>query len=131
MDFIISIVVVAAFIVVVLWALYSFVIVPARRDPMKRKDKRPAGPNSRTCPLCKTVLVPGELVKSAVFPGKKDKMTHIFGCPHCYPPNLEDKRVCPVCLKEVPRDGYVIARMFETPGRKHVHVLGCTGCRIG
>ena len=93
-------------------------------EALRKRD-----PRARRCPLCDIAMEPGERVKSHVFPGKPDKMTHIFGCPSCYPPNPMHKRICPVCKKEVPREGYVIARMFDRPGRKHVHVLGCTGCR--
>lgn len=96
----------------------------------------------RPCPLCGTMLRRGETVHSAVFSGGRavstrsgsaarpaDYLTHIFGCPYCYPANAEHLRECPVCGKTVPEDGYVIARMFDKPGKKHVHVLGCTVCR--
>jgi hypothetical protein len=95
----------------------------------------------KPCPLCGTMLRRGETVRSVVFSGgadlKKttrsgrpvDYLTHIFGCPYCYPANREHPRECPVCKKTIPDDGYVIARMFDKPGRKHVHVLGCTHCR--
>ena len=94
----------------------------------------------KPCPLCGTMLRRGETVHSVVFSGganaeKKgpgrtpDYLTHIFGCPYCYPANRDQPRLCPVCRKKVPDDGYVIARMFDKPGRKHVHVLGCTACR--
>jgi len=96
----------------------------------------------RPCPLCGTMLRRGETVHSVVFSGGKavgssggsdtrpaDYLTHIFGCPYCYPANTQHRRECPVCRKTVPDDGYVIARMFDKPGKKHVHVLGCTVCR--
>lgn len=84
------------------------------------------------CPLCTTVLARGEQLKSAVYPGDRDRICHIFGCPHCHP-FIEDSRArrCPVCKKKVPQEGYLIARMFDRPGgRKHVHILGCTECRM-
>ncbi len=84
------------------------------------------------CPLCGTAMQGDEQLKSAVFPGKKDRICHIFGCPHCHPykePQLS--RTCPVCHGTVPAEGYLIARMFDrTDKRKHVHILGCTGCRM-
>jgi endogenous inhibitor of DNA gyrase (YacG/DUF329 family) len=97
----------------------------------------------KPCPLCGTMLRRGERVHSVVFSGGPEKkettgtrsgrpvdyLTHIFGCPYCYPANREVRRECPVCKKDVPDDGYVIARMFDKPVRKHVHVLGCTNCR--
>lgn len=98
----------------------------------------------RRCPLCDAVLSPGERIKSVVYSAGKDgksavyqtgsgghmteAMTHIFGCPHCYPSGRA--RRCPVCTAELPRDGHLVARMFSRARkRKHVHVLGCTGCR--
>ena len=121
----------------------------ARRGLGGRSGRR--GPGSRTageakgagrlriCPLCGETLARGELVKSVVFSGGSkhrsgrliDTMSHLFGCPFCYPPNDNHRRMCPYCKNEVPRDGHVIARYFDNreTGRKHVHVLGCTGCR--
>lgn len=101
----------------------------------------------KPCPLCGTMLRRGERVHSVVFsggapvgatsgspaaPGRPpaDYLTHMFGCPYCYPANPDHPRRCPVCGKTLPPDGYVIARMFDKPGRKHVHVLGCTECRV-
>jgi hypothetical protein len=112
------------------YVLWRFCVLPYAqgREPKGRKTG-PLKPGMKSCPLCDIVMEQGERVKSHVFPGKPFKMTHIFGCPSCYPPNASHRRICPVCGKEVPRDGYVIARMFDKPGRKHVHVLGCTGCR--
>ncbi|HUX50424.1 MAG TPA: hypothetical protein VMW73_06480 [Spirochaetia bacterium] len=92
----------------------------------------------KPCPICRTMLRRGETVHSVVF-GKKneDTITHIFGCPYCYPQNSEHSRVCPVCRQELSPDGYLIGRMFERRGngeeraKRHVHVLGCTECRGG
>jgi hypothetical protein len=58
-----------------------------------------------------------------------DALTHIFGCPYCYPANEEHPRYCPVCERKLGPDDYVIARMFTRAPRSHVHVLGCTLCR--
>ena len=117
-------------VVVLLWIFLGlFGPYRRRRSLLKAGEKNSATSKRRTCPLCSEVLVADERVKTRVNPGKGDKLMQIFGCPHCYPPNIECKRICPVCEKEVPREGYVIARLFENPGRKHVHVLGCSGCR--
>jgi hypothetical protein len=104
------------------------------------KDGNPENPGSgtpKTCPICGSSLEKGQMVKSFVFHGGvrsgniTEKMSHIFGCPFCYPANDANPRLCPVCKKIIPADGYLIARMFERPDRdrKHVHVLGCTACR--
>jgi hypothetical protein len=85
--------------------------------------------SERSCPLCSSLLVDGERVKSSLFPGRGDRIMHIFGCVHCWPARAEAPRVCPVCREELGAEAWVIARYFERPGRRHVHVLGCTGCR--
>lgn len=103
---------------------------PSKKGKSSSNSKIDAG-KMRSCPLCNCTLKNDEKVKSAVFPGKTDKLTHIFGCPYCYPVNNKHLRICPSCLQEVPHKGYVIARMFQKPGRTHVHVLGCTACRLG
>ena len=59
----------------------------------------------------------------------EDTLTHIFGCPYCYPPDDDHPRYCPVCERKLGPDDYVIARMFNRAPRSHVHVLGCTQCR--
>jgi hypothetical protein len=117
--------------VVLVWLFLTLFGPYRKRFSAEKLEKTGKDGAPRTCPLCGEVLVPGERVKSRVNPGKGDKLMQIYGCPHCYPPNIQCKRICPVCKKEVPREGYVIARLFESPGRRHVHVLGCSGCRHG
>lgn len=84
------------------------------------------------CPVCSRILRNGEQIKSALFPGDKERVCHIFGCPHCHPYTEETvQRSCPVCKKTLPAEGYLIARLFERPNNKrHVHILGCTNCRV-
>jgi hypothetical protein len=84
---------------------------------------------TRPCPLCGSRLKRGETVHTKVFPGKPDRLAHVYGCPYCYEPGYTEKRYCPVCHKGLPKEGYIIARMFERSDRVHVHVLGCTECR--
>lgn len=90
----------------------------------------------RPCPLCGTLLQRGERVHSVVYPAGErnagmpvESLVHMYGCPHCRPPQGTQPRICPVCKETVPTDGYVIGRMFENEKRKHVRVLGCTRCR--
>ena len=83
------------------------------------------------CPVCSSVMLKGDLVKTVAFPSgkfKSDRLMHIKGCYNCLEKDLPRK--CPVCnLKMSPND-YLIARMFERANRKnHVHVLGCNKCR--
>jgi hypothetical protein len=103
-----------------------------------KKQPSPDTSSLKTCPVCGSLLEKGQLVKSVVFQGGvksgniTERMSHIFGCPYCYPANNKNLRICPVCRQIIPVDGYLIARMFEKTGRerKHVHVLGCTACRV-
>jgi hypothetical protein len=88
-----------------------------------------SGDRTRPCPLCGSRLKRGETVHTKVFPGKPDRLAHIYGCPYCYDPGYREDRYCPVCHKVLPKEGYIIARMFERSDRVHVHVLGCTECR--
>jgi hypothetical protein len=84
----------------------------------------------KNCPVCGASMPEGSLVKSVVFPGTPYRVTHVYGCPACYPANVKHRRVCPVCMRELSREGFIIGRMFERPGRKHVHIMGCTGCAV-
>ena len=96
----------------------------------------------KPCPICGTLLEPGQRVHTVVFsgdpPGRaapregertRDALVHMFGCPYCHPSNDRYPRICPVCDTTLAEDGYLIARMFTRDTRKHVHVLGCTSCR--
>jgi len=111
----------------------------------------------KPCPICNAMLRRGERLHTVVYTGgagrgveggsrrapgadtnvaasgrqsrDEDTLTHIFGCPYCYPPNDEHPRYCPVCERKLGEEDYVIARMFQRSPRSHVHVLGCTQCR--
>lgn len=85
------------------------------------------------CPMCNTVLLPGENLISRVYRPMNvpDQLCTISGCPHCYPvPEAGIKRQCPVCGKNVPLgEGHLTARLFNyADGKKHVVVTGCTEC---
>ena len=89
-----------------------------------------------SCPLCNTMLLPGEDLVSRVYRPMNvpDQLCTINGCPHCYPaPEPGLKRICPVCHKTVPlKDGHLIARLFnKSDGKKHVIVTGCKECSKG
>jgi hypothetical protein len=109
----------------------------AQKRRLWKTGRRAGGDSLKTCPVCASLLGKGQLIKSVVFQGGvkagniTERMSHIFGCPFCYPANNKNPRICPVCRQIIPADGYLIARMFEKPGRerKHVHVLGCTAYR--
>jgi hypothetical protein len=118
--------------------LLAGIFIGLDRLASRRRERRaaPRAPRSgeRACPLCSSALAAGERVKSSIFPGKADRIMHIFGCVHCWPADLSSRspsapRICPACGRALDAEGYVIARYFERPGRRHVHVLGCTGCR--
>jgi hypothetical protein len=110
------------------------------RQGLRREHKTPPGaPAARRepCPLCGAPLARGERVKSAVFPGQRDRLTHVFGCPHCYPPNTRFPRSCPVCRASLAPDAFVTGRFWERMAsgnasprpRSHLHLLGCEACR--
>ena len=119
-------------VLLLLGTLLGILIVSLlRKSPFESKgrEKKEGGDKGSPCPICGSILTNGERVKSIVYPGKPDKIMHIFGCPLCYPSG--QKRFCPVCVKEIEGEGYLVARVFEKPGKTHVHVLGCSGCRKG
>jgi hypothetical protein len=106
-----------------------------RRGVGRRRAGGDGSARIRSCPLCASVLEPGERVHSKLYPGKGDRIMHIFGCPRCWPATPSAPRICPVCGREIGREGYAVARYFDRPGtpgggaRPHIHVLGCTECR--
>lgn len=86
------------------------------------------------CPVCATMMLPGENIVSKVFTTNgqvNDQICYIYGCPHCYPrcqPGV--KRTCPVCHKPVEQNQYLLARRFNKTksGTPHVIVNGCGNC---
>ncbi len=98
----------------------------ARGGEKERRTDEPRRP--RDCPLCGSRLQQGERVRSIVYRGGEEQLTHLFGCPYCYGSGRRPRR-CPVCRTELPAEGFVIAKMWRSAGRTHVHVLGCTECR--
>lgn len=86
------------------------------------------------CPVCGTMMLPGENIVSKVFTTTgqvNDQICYIYGCPHCYPrcePGV--KRTCPVCHKPVEQNQYLLARRFNKTksGTPHVIVNGCGNC---
>jgi hypothetical protein len=84
------------------------------------------------CPVCGSVLKKGESIKSAVYPGKEDKLCYIYGCPHCYPACIDKvQRACPVCKNKIGQEAHLIARYFNRKkGTDRVHILGCSNCRF-
>lgn len=86
------------------------------------------------CPVCGTMMLPGENLVTKVFitSGQvNDQICYIYGCPHCFPvcePGI--KRSCPVCKKNVEQKQYLLARRFNKTksGTPHVIVNGCGNC---
>ena len=85
------------------------------------------------CPICHSLLEPGENIRSRVYTEEKSKEQSciIQGCPHCYPKaDFGIKRECPVCHKTIPQTGHLRAILFTRESeKKHVHVVGCTECQ--
>lgn len=110
----------------ILWLIVSlFTSMPIPGPGPKKMENE----KKKNCPLCGSELEKYETVRSVVYPGKPDKITHMHGCPRCSGPNAHVPRYCPVCKKSIPTEGYVIGRMFENGNKRHLHVLGCTLCR--
>lgn len=86
------------------------------------------------CPVCGTMMLPGENLVTKVFTTSgqvNDQICYIYGCPHCFPvcePGI--KRSCPVCKKNVEQKQYLLARRFNKTksGTPHVIVNGCGNC---
>lgn len=135
----------AALSLIVLIILLNFYIKYKNRFENEKKQKLKAKNRQSAaqakgfvvnCPLCKSVLLPGEDLFTKVYRPMTvhDQLCTIDGCPHCFPiPEHGIKRECPVCHKEVPiKTGHLIARLFnKTQGKKHVIVTGCTECSKG
>ena len=86
------------------------------------------------CPVCGTMMLPGENLVTKVFTTSaqvNDQICYIYGCSHCFPvcePGI--KRSCPVCKKNVEQKQYLLARRFNKTksGTPHVIVNGCGNC---
>lgn len=128
--YVIFLVFVGILLLVLAYGMFS----PSYKKAGQKKPSRQRGKigDSGVCPVCGTQLVNGAQIKSALFPGKTDRICHIFGCPYCHPFTEESiQRTCPVCHKKVPQEEYLFARLFERPNQKrHVHILGCKNCRL-
>lgn len=112
-----------------LLSLY-FIFRPASKKEKKNSQQTQIKQESkRSCPLCHHDLKKGEQVHSHIFPGKPDRIMHIFGCPYCYQKEDAWQRRCPRCNQFLKAEDHVIARFFEKSGRSHVHILGCPDCR--
>ncbi len=115
------------------WKAYGQKENAQRKALQARKEAAKKGGFVVNCPMCGSVLLPGENLISRVYRPMTvpDQLCTISGCPHCYPvPEPGIKRRCPVCSKEVPlKEGHLTARLFNyADGKKHVVVTGCTEC---
>lgn len=105
------------------------------KDQNKLLDKAQAGGIMFVnCPVCGTLLRPGQNLLSKVFrstQGADDQLCYIYGCPNCYPSVKNGvTRACPVCKKSIEQEGYLIARLFNKTksGKPHVIINGCGNC---
>jgi RNase P subunit RPR2 len=127
MDLII-LVLMAALIVLLLGIYFRLSSSKTSEEARIRLEELPGTGKHSPCPLCGSLLLPGERVHSVVYPGKGDRLVEIYGCPYCYPPNRAHRRYCPSCKRELEGDELVFARLFESSGKVHVHVNGCRIC---
>ena len=109
----------------------------AQQNKAIAKQKKRSGNGmggSANCPVCGTMMLPGENLVTKVFTTSgqvNDQICYIYGCPHCFPvcePGI--KRSCPVCKKNVEQKQYLLARRFNKTksGTPHVIVNGCGNC---
>ena len=123
---------IAAVIIIADLMYFRKLYFPAKTD-VPAKKKRPSG-GFVNCPVCGTMMLPGENIVTKVFTTTgqvNDQICYIYGCPHCYPvcqPGV--KRTCPVCHKSVEQNQYLLARRFNKTksGTPHVIVNGCGNC---
>jgi len=111
-----------------------------KKNISNNKDLMAVKPDKRIpCPLCGNKLNPGEKLHSELVRKKGEKTTgtlYIYGCPHCYPRSLPEKKSapkkCPVCHRKMEKNDYATGYYRELPeGRKRAHVTGCVKCRTG
>lgn len=109
----------------------------AQQNKAIAKQKKSSGNGMggfANCPVCGTMMLPGENLVTKVFTTSgqvNDQICYIYGCPHCFPvcePGI--KRSCPVCKKNVEQKQYLLARRFNKTksGTPHVIVNGCGNC---
>ncbi len=123
---------IAAVIIIAALMYFRKLYFPAKTvAPVKKK--RPSG-GFVNCPVCGTMMLPGENIVTKVFTTTgqvNDQICYIYGCPHCYPVCQSGvKRTCPVCHKSVEQNQYLLARRFNKTksGTPHVIVNGCGNC---
>lgn len=128
-----------AVIIIIAALMYFWRLFLARKqsaEPKKKKGGQSAKHSGGfvNCPVCGTLLIPGENLISKVFVTNgqvNDQICYIYGCPHCYPKCEHGvKRTCPVCHKDVAQNQYLLARRFNKTksGTPHVIVNGCGNC---
>lgn len=115
-------------LIALLLVVYFRLSAKPRRQENPEEISLPRKGRESPCPLCSTMLKPGERVHSVIYPGKGDRLVEIYGCPYCYPPNRAAPRYCPSCRRELVEDELVFARLFDKTGKIHVHVNGCRVC---
>jgi len=109
----------------------QWVRVRRQMDSGGKRGKSGTAGDPKVCPVCKTRLPNGELIKTQAFPsltGGTERQMHIQGCVYCLAGGR--RRSCPVCSKKLSAKEKLVARMFDRSfNRHHVHILGCDHCR--
>ena len=121
----------AAGLFLILWALKSKYAI-SNNKKNKSKPKKNTNQKTTPCPICNSMLYPGENLTTRIYGGMeaKEQRATIHGCPYCFPvPTLAVKRTCPVCHKSIPPTGHLDAFLFiRDTGKRHIHITGCTEC---
>ena len=87
-----------------------------------------SSPRLRVCPICGSRLSPGERVRTAAYPGKDERLVHMYGCPRCYGSRAVLRRRCPVCHRSLSGEDHLVGRLLKEEGLSRVKVWGCSRC---
>ena len=110
------------FFVLILKSSSRGIFAPASEKGLKGEKKK------KPCPVCGSLLDPGEKVTSHEYRGKDSSIVHIFGCPRCLGDGSVLIRSCPVCKKEMGKEDYLAGTMVRGNDKIHLKVKGCSNC---
>jgi C4-type Zn-finger protein len=121
---------VAAAALVVLLALASVAV--ARGTGGRNRPAATRAPRRRRvrCPICGSGLDEGESVRTVAYPGRGERLVHLYGCSRCYGAAASVPRRCPVCRALLEGEDYLVGRLLPGEPRGRVRVWGCSRCRL-
>ncbi|MBN2737649.1 MAG: hypothetical protein JXR70_11760 [Spirochaetales bacterium] len=123
----VPIIIAAVLLILLIWAAGTF--GKSQQSPRAFPAKEPGAPGFKQCPKCLKTLKPGERVRTLAFPGQKERLVHLFGCPDCQ--KGKTRASCPLCHKKLKAPDYLIGKLWEEDDKNRVHVIGCNRCHSG